>query len=245
MIESDFSQFAAIWVDAQDMSVNGKVPSESVMTKIFIGLEKWPIAVVDKAISMHSTKNKFAPTLADIIEIIETHSASKHVSPDEAWIIAVESFDEFATVALTSEISQAKAIIQDVYQSGDTTGARMAFRAAYERIIKTAPAPKWFMSIGFDAQGRSEGAKKALRLGRITQEQAQPLLIDYTPQTTVTKLIEQSKRLDAVDKIAEIKKILDDPEARNFANDAEQRREKFERLKQEQEQKIQEKLKLN
>ncbi len=61
--------------------------------------------------------------------------ASGRPSADEAWALALETFDEAATVCLTDEILLAAVAASPVWESGDRVGARMAFKAAYERVL--------------------------------------------------------------------------------------------------------------
>lgn len=62
---------------------------------------------------------------------------------------------------------------QELYFGGDKTGARMAFREAYERLAadvqgKTA----WFVSAGNDRDQRSAAVMAAVKAGRLEQQQA-------------------------------------------------------------------------
>jgi len=102
-------------------------------------------------------RGRFVPTPADLIEKIQK-ALEKDGRPtaDEAFAIAVQMDDEHITVVTNDEISQAWAVAREIMP--DRTGARMAFRSAYERLVsesRGANKPvKWFASLGHDKQGR-------------------------------------------------------------------------------------------
>ena len=126
-----------------------------------------------QACSKCMLENKFFPVPADIIQHIPSAQKNIHVGAEEAWAIAEEAMDEYSTVVLTNEILEAKVICQDLYDSGDKVGARMAFKDAYNRIIKTAQPPRWKVSEGYDKARKQDAIRNALALGRLTQEKAQ------------------------------------------------------------------------
>jgi hypothetical protein len=118
------------------------------------------------------------PKPADIIAIVE--KAHHRLSADEAWAIALESFDESATVCVTEEMLEALGAAQAVWEYGDKVGARMAFKGAYERITSERRnqgiAPQWQLSLGWDQERRTAAAQEALRLGRMPLEDVQTFL---------------------------------------------------------------------
>lgn len=124
-------------------------------------------------------RGRFVPTPADLIEKIQK-ALEKDGRPtaDEAFAIAVQMDDEHATVVTNDEISQAWAVAREIMP--DRTGARMAFRSAYERLVsesRSANKPvKWFASLGHDKQGREGPLKQAAQLGRLSINQVRPLL---------------------------------------------------------------------
>lgn len=92
-------------------------------------------------------------------------------SGDEAWAIASESKDEAKTVVWNDEIQQAMAASRPVLDAGDKVGARMAFKDAYERIVRQArergSRPVWTASFGWDETHRQQALESAERQGRI------------------------------------------------------------------------------
>jgi hypothetical protein len=174
MIDSDYQTFSEAWTDAHEIMPGGKVLSPGAMTMCFDAISRYPIDVVLLAIKRHVATGKFAPIPKDIIDILE--AGNNHVGADEAWAIVIESMDERTTVVMTQEMQEARAIAWSVWESGDEVGARMAFRDAYNRIIKTAPVPRWSVSLGFDVEGRVSSIGRAVELGQLTQEEAKRYL---------------------------------------------------------------------
>lgn len=176
MTKSDYRIFCEIWMSANAISAGNKTINESICCYAFELLEDYPLDAVVKAVKRHGKTNKFAPTPADIISLLQ--GGNVHISADEAWSIVLISMDEAETVVMTDEIMQARAIALDVYISGDVVGARMAFRSAYERIITHAGPPSWKVSLGFDAEKRSTAVQKAVTMGRLPNDMA----AKYLPQ---------------------------------------------------------------
>ncbi len=210
----DFNKFAEEWYDAHEIMAGGKVFSNRAMAKIFDTFEEYPLAYVSKAITIHRKQSKFAPTPNDIIEIIRERTGNKPPSADEAWSIALMSFDERLPAILTSEILEAKAGCQAIYDSGDKIGARMAFREAYNRLIGKLEPVKWFLSPGDDKELNSQAIKDAVLQGKIKLSKTlQETYLIPAPTTTTQKLIEQANRksgnVDTSAAISVIKSILD------------------------------------
>lgn len=137
-------------------------------------LIEYSIDQVCLAFDQHIRVSKFFPTPAEIIANIP--GSTHHYAADEAWAIVLKSFDESETVVMTSEMLTAKSEVQDVFDSGDTIGARMAFRAAYERIVRTAPAPRWEVSLGHDPHRRFDAVIKAVNAGLLPPRSEQKYL---------------------------------------------------------------------
>lgn len=134
---------------------------------------------------------KFFPVPAEILELVPSNSGNRHIGPDEAWAVALESFDEDATVAMTQQIAEARGVALPIWDSGDEVGARMAFRSAYSRLIANADKPKWYISLGHCSATRESGIRKAVDQGRITNDQA----ITYLPYKYAEPKPENLKRL--------------------------------------------------
>lgn len=113
-------------------------------------------------------------SLSDVLRIIDARDGRPH--SDEAWSIALAGFDESATVVLTDEIRLAMGIARPVVDVGDMIGGRRTFLAAYDRLVSEARAAArpcaWSVSLGADPHGREHAVSGAVRLGRLTSEQA-------------------------------------------------------------------------
>lgn len=125
-------------------------------------------------------QGRYPPTPAAVLGCLPSHSAGERVGADEAWALALKAFDESETVCATDEILEAVAAAAPVWEIGDKIGARMAFKASYERLTterrQHGIRPTWRLSIGWDTEKRAQAAQEALRIGRITEEQALPYL---------------------------------------------------------------------
>jgi len=164
---------------------------DQATTKIFWGmLEGYALEDVQQAVTKHLRASKFFPTIAEIIEHIPNANAHEHIGADEAWIIAKTAMNPNSSVCATDEILQAFDTVQAVYNHRDENPARMAFREAYNRIVKASGIkPRWFMSVGEDKAQAEAVALKAVQLGRLPAGAADKYRIE-APTTTVTKLIE-------------------------------------------------------
>lgn len=111
------------------------------------------------------------------------HAADGHPEPNEAWAIALQSFDEAETVLMTEEIQKAVSAAAPVMAARDKVGARMAFIAAYQRLVDASRATgapvKWRVSLGHDADRRVLAIEGAERLGRLPAPEAARLLADH------------------------------------------------------------------
>lgn len=117
------------------------------------------------------------PTLPEFIKLCNANAPGGHPSANEAWALVLASQDESDTVVWTEQIAEAAGAAQPVLDAGDEVGARMAFRDAYERILRERQEkPRWFASLGTDAGRRAAALDKAVRAGLLTQQHATGLL---------------------------------------------------------------------
>jgi len=134
-------------------------------------LEPYSIDQVRMALSQHMRESKFPPVPADVVMRLPRESDGR---PDanEAWAIAIRSRDERDTVVWTQESAEAFSIALPVLEGGDEVGARMAFKAAYERLCEAARAAgknaQWVKSLGHDPSLREGAIMKAARDGRLS-----------------------------------------------------------------------------
>ena len=212
MKENDFSAFRAAWLTGHEISSSNRTPSDAAVMAVFDLLDEYPLNYVLGALSQHSKNSRFAPTAADLVEIIGDRTGQRHIAADEAWSIVLESFDENATVILTQEIAEARGIALDI---PDRIGQRMTFKAAYDRIVAKALPPKWFISGGFDPDQRQAAISRAIQLGRLPKSAGSQYKLD-APTTTVQALLEESAKRTkgevALLKLQGIKDLLNMPE---------------------------------
>lgn len=104
-----------------------------------------------------------------IIEAID--AAMGRPGANEAWATALSAMDERNTVVWTDEMAQAWEVARPVVQGGDEIGGRMAFKDAYERLVRAAReerrTPVVMVSVGWDAELRAAGVEKAAKLGYV------------------------------------------------------------------------------
>ncbi|EOS9851166.1 hypothetical protein ACNKVE_005767 [Pseudomonas aeruginosa] len=132
------------------------------------------------AVALQACRRELAGrlTLSAILDRI--HGADGRPAANEAWAIALQSYDESETALLTPEVQQAAAAAAPIFNAGDEVGARMAFIAAYDRLVgaarQMAQPVAWILSLGHDAERRGLAIESAQRLGRLPAPQAQLLL---------------------------------------------------------------------
>ncbi|VWD60822.1 hypothetical protein BLA18628_07189 [Burkholderia aenigmatica] len=145
------------------------LPSPQVLRLFWDRLTPYPLPMVLNAIGRHIDASEFAPTPASILKHLPKMSDGRPEA-DEAWALAIRSADERETVVWTQEIAEAWAIAAPVFD-GDEIGARMAFKAAYARIVeqrRAAGAPvQWIKSLGHDPDLRETVLTEAVRAGRL------------------------------------------------------------------------------
>lgn len=153
-------------------------PVESLTLWLTI-LEPYSIDQVRAALSQHMRESKFPPVPADVVTRMPKQSDDR---PDvnEAWAIALRGRDERETVVWTQECAEAFGIASSVLEEGDETGARMAFKAAYERLVEKARSEgrkaHWIKSLGHDPDLREATLVDAVRAGRLRIEEVRPLV---------------------------------------------------------------------
>lgn len=110
-------------------------------------------------------------TLAAVLQRLDTGLPSA----DEAFGMLVEGWRNEALTVVVPAIAMRAAGngAQELYFCGDKTGARMAFKGAYERLAANVQGEAaWFVSAGNDRDQRSAAVMAAVKAGRLEQEQA-------------------------------------------------------------------------
>lgn len=214
MQPSDFQEFQKHWMAACEISANPNRPSNLTLSVVFNDLIEYPIEWVVFALSHHRRTNKFAPVVADILQIIKDHSGQNHPGADEAWALALESFDESKTVIWTQEIAQARAAAWNVYAEAGQIQAWKTFKDVYERILKTTHTPpRWIPCYGSDKQHRITAIENAVLKNLLPAKILEPLKIEHKqPDVSFLQLADMSaQKTDAQAakaKISSLKALL-------------------------------------
>jgi hypothetical protein len=177
---------------AATAEVYGKSITPELLKTYWGVMEKYPIEQIEHAAKRHLELGRFFPTPAELIALIPQAQANQHIDADEAWSIVLASFDEAETVVMTQQMLEARAVAWSVWSSGDEIGARMAFKAAYKRLIATPEKPVWRVVAGWDANRRLPAVEKAKQMGWLASDYKlnAHLLPAPTAQTTVAALLE-------------------------------------------------------
>ena len=181
MIDNDIAQFSSAWASAQELA--GKETSDGALALAFNLLKKYPLQDIKKALIDHLSDpqlGKFAPKPADVIFQIGRANHDGRLEADEAWSLAIKSFDEHQTVVLNDEIAGALGLSGDIYRDGDKLGARLAFRASYEKIVESnrniGKPVRWWPSLGHSVNGRQHALEQAVVDGYLDHSQVKGLL---------------------------------------------------------------------
>ncbi len=135
------------------------------------------VAELEQAVGRHmqdTRRGRYFPAPSDILAYCQ---GSTEISGNEAWSIAIQSFDEKQTVVWTQAMAEARMEATPVWESGDKIGARMTFLAAYERIRNQAnKAQQWTVCLGFEQSGREAPIQAAVNAGRLQLENVKHML---------------------------------------------------------------------
>ena len=167
----------------QDIAVTAELtqttltgPAMAVMARDL--LQAYPVDSILSALDRCRREISGKLTLKAVIERLD--DADGRPGANEAWSIALSGFDETETIVTNNEIATAMGIAKPIMDSGDDVGARMAFRDAYERIVREERAKgtcvNWWPSLGTDTHRRIDAVKEAVDRGRLTSERARAYL---------------------------------------------------------------------
>ena len=109
-------------------------------------------------------------TLAAILQRLDTGLPSA----DEAFGLLAEGWRNEALTVVVPEIAMQAAGMGafGLFQAGDKTGARMAFREAYVRLAADVREARWTVSAGSDREQRTRAVEAAVRDGRLDAHRA-------------------------------------------------------------------------
>lgn len=154
-------------------------------------LASYPKPVLSAALSRVRTEHTGKLTPKAVIERID--EVMGRPAANEAWATALSALDERNTVVWTEEMMLAWNTAQPLAAGGDLIGARMAFKDAYERLVRTAReerrTPVVTVSIGWDTAGRTAAIENAVKLGYMPQSEAVAYLPPPAPSFNVPALL--------------------------------------------------------
>lgn len=139
--------------------------------------------------------------LAEIIKRIN----SGWVSADEAFNEIVRGWNnEQVSITVTETALEASGSAYELFQLGDKTGARMAFKSAYERLMAEKEArgerPVWTVSAGLDKDLYAQEIKRAVQKGLLSKQDALMMLPSCVERVEVERgkaLTNQEKQQSA------------------------------------------------
>lgn len=167
---------------------NRAAPSAEARAVWWRILRPFSLEAVSQALGTYTrTEPKFPPTPAQVLALLGKGDGDNRPTADEAWAIALTSHDEAATVVWTQETAEAFAAARPVLDLGDEVGARMAFKAAYDRIVAAARRdgrpPEWTVSLGWDVKRRAAALESAVSAGLLPAPSVAALLPPPEPKT--------------------------------------------------------------
>jgi len=161
-------------------------PSAQAMAAWWLALKPYPFDVVSRAFSAHMAAERFPPAPAHVLALLGQGGGDGRPAADEAWATALASRDEADTVVWTEETAQAFAACRPVLALGDEVGARMAFKAAYDRLVAAARREHrptaWQVSLGWDQERRQKVVASAVQQGLLPAPAAAALLQPPEPE---------------------------------------------------------------
>ncbi|WP_409311418.1 hypothetical protein [Pectobacterium sp. B1J-3] len=196
------------------LSVYGKDSSKPVIRLYWNAIGSFDISLIRKALSLWITdpeQGRFAPKPADIIRNIQGITGRPSwLSANEAWAMALPAQDETNTLIWTEEIKQAWAIAEPIFKDGDRVGARMAFIAAYDRLVATAQSsgvlPQWTVSEGWDKDKVKGAVEHAVNAGLLPAPDATRYL--SPPASLPPPKVDRGKRDAMLTKIQTFSGVL-------------------------------------
>lgn len=183
----DYDQFSNLLDAAYDLL--GKTPAARVISPgskalFFNAVKNYSLEQVSAALAAHCQEGTFTPVPNDIKVQIEKHQAIAWLSADEAWArlpitpsapaYLPDGRRDFREAAqppclLNQVTAEALAVAQPLIDSGEDTAARMAFKAAYTRLVERAKltnvVPKYFVSPGGTYEEQQAVIGEGVRMG--------------------------------------------------------------------------------
>lgn len=144
-------------------------------------LSQFPAGSVTRSVENFMRTSQFKPQLADIVKGCEAQVTGGWLSADEAWARMPKS--EADSAMMTNEISEAMAAASPLLEQGDRVAARMAFKAAYERLVELAKVecrqPLYFASFGTEKSQHGAMLANAVQAGQLSLDRAVELRPEF------------------------------------------------------------------
>jgi len=183
MQREEFNEFIETWAVAHEIMAGGRQFSNMAMKAMFNLLAPYPLEIIKQAVNKHMAIAQFAPQVSDIIKLLNV--GNTRPSADEMWAEIPKDNDSCAVVS--EESMAAWCLVSDLYKT-DRIGARMGFKAAYERItqenvVQNKPI-KWFFSHGTDKHLYQTVTDRAVSQGRLSPQSAQNIMLSAPKPAT-------------------------------------------------------------
>lgn len=200
MIDSDKPAFAEMFTAC--CFNYGRDAAKETMRLWWSLLVEHDFQTVANAFQAHIRSSSRMPTINDLLDLITaSNPAMRRPGADEAWAKLPRSEDD--SVIWTEETAHAWGIASNLVNPHlvdrpDWVAARMAFKDAYQRAVESAKANgkpvKWVFAKGHTNDNLLDVVREAVQLGRITEDDARPLLAEIEHQRPmVAGLIEGTK----------------------------------------------------
>ena len=157
-------------------SIYGKTVDTAILKIFWSMMQTYPLAEVDNAFHRFMTRGKFFPRPAEILELMPSANANKHIPENEAWAMCLKLTSELDSVVITTQMRDAWHIASKVLAFGDKVGARMAFKDAYERLTTTDGQIVWELMRGDDKAQLALVAAEAIKQGKLSPAYAKHAL---------------------------------------------------------------------
>jgi hypothetical protein len=173
--------------------MTGTKLSDLALATIVDDLSAYPLDDVLMALAgLRKAGKRFA--LVDILERLP----GAFPGVEEAWGIVSQCLsDQEVSLVWTDEMAEAYGQVS--HMRGDQTGARMAFKEIYTKLIREArdqgQAPRWKASLGHDPSGRERALVEAVKKKRLSADYALRLVIQGGDAEKILMGIVDTKRL--------------------------------------------------
>ncbi|AMM84130.1 hypothetical protein [Martelella sp. AD-3] len=138
-------------------------------------LSVYPFASVMRALERCRREHAGRLVLKVILDMVDPGRGWPSAS--EAWAAALPALDERETVVWSKETRAAWNVARPVMLTGDKVGARMAFIAAYDRLVGNAKLNgctlSYEVSYGWDETGREAAIERAREHGLLGNGRAE------------------------------------------------------------------------